>query len=123
MKEETKEFAMILVEAILIAWLGYLFLYQNYLLYRWHRNLPLPSRVPFLLAGIVMGLIFLWWQLRKKNIIKTMPPLAFGVSHGGSRENAGNNKAGRGCQGSDWGDNQQIRETRSQNSRNENDMD
>jgi H+/Cl- antiporter ClcA len=53
------------LEALLIAWLGYLFLYQNYLLYKWHRGLPLPSKLPFILGGVVMGVTFLAYELWK----------------------------------------------------------
>ncbi|WP_367884307.1 hypothetical protein [Thermococcus sp. JCM 11816] len=44
-----------IVEAVLIAWLGYLFLYQNYLLHNWHRGLPLPSKTPYIILGVLMG--------------------------------------------------------------------
>ena len=57
------------IEALLIWWLGYLFLYQNYLLHRWHRGLPLPSRWPFVVGGLAMALAFLayeFWKLEKK---------------------------------------------------------
>ena len=53
------------VEALLIGWLGYLFLYQNYLLYRWHRGLPLPSKWPFVVAGVLMGLAFFIYEMWK----------------------------------------------------------
>ncbi|WP_297477277.1 hypothetical protein [Thermococcus sp.] len=57
--------AELTVEAFLIAWLGYLTIYQNYLLYRWHRGLPLPSRVPFVVLGLAMGLAFFWYEWDK----------------------------------------------------------
>ncbi len=50
------------VEALLIVWLGYLTIYQNYLLYNWHRGLPLPSRYPAIAAGILMGFAFFWYE-------------------------------------------------------------
>lgn len=50
---------------ILITWLSYLFFYQNYLLYRWHRGLPLPSKTPFLLAGLGAGLLYALHASRK----------------------------------------------------------
>jgi len=56
------------VEAVVVSWLGYLFLYQNYLLYNWHRGLPLPSRWPFLIGGVVMGALFFLNGLRKEKI-------------------------------------------------------
>ena len=69
------------IEALIIAWLGYLFLYQNYLLHKWHRGLPLPSRVPFVLGGVAMGLAFFIyeaWKLEKKvsknNPEEVLPP-------------------------------------------------
>ncbi|WP_297062544.1 hypothetical protein [Thermococcus sp.] len=63
------------VEALIIAWLGYLFLYQNYLLHKWHRGLPLPDKVPFILGGIVMGLAFFIYEAWKleKNASKNNP--------------------------------------------------
>ncbi|NJE05431.1 hypothetical protein E3E36_04595 [Thermococcus sp. M36] len=51
-----------IAEAVLVGWLGYLFLYQNYLLYTWHRGLPLPSKSPFIVAGIVLGALFFWYE-------------------------------------------------------------
>jgi len=56
------------IEALIITWLGYLFLYQNYLLREWHRGLPLPGRGPFVLGGIAMGVAFFayeYWKLQK----------------------------------------------------------
>nr|WP_052696170.1 hypothetical protein [Palaeococcus ferrophilus] len=50
---------------LLITWLSYLFFYQNYLLYKWHRGLPLPSKTPFLLAGLAVGLIYALYASRK----------------------------------------------------------
>ncbi|ASJ03329.1 hypothetical protein A3L09_08695 [Thermococcus profundus] len=53
------------IEALLIGWFTYLFAYQNYLLYRWHRGLPLPSKFPSLLLGIAAGAGFLAYELWK----------------------------------------------------------
>lgn len=50
---------------LLITWLSYLFFYQNYLLYRWHRGLPLPSKWPFLLGGLAVGLSYALYASRK----------------------------------------------------------
>ncbi|MCD6558906.1 hypothetical protein DRN43_02180 [Thermococci archaeon] len=50
---------------LLIAWLSYLFIYQNYLLYRWHRGLPLPSRIPALLGGVAFGALYAMYAARK----------------------------------------------------------
>jgi len=50
------------IEAVVIAWLAYLFFYQNYLLHSWHRGLPLPSKLPFLVAGIVVAALFFWYE-------------------------------------------------------------
>jgi hypothetical protein len=50
------------IEAIVIAWLAYITFYQNYLLYKWHRGLPLPSRLPFFLLGLATGLAFFWYE-------------------------------------------------------------
>jgi hypothetical protein len=52
-------------EALLIAWFVYMFSYQNYILYTWHRGLPLPSRLPFLLLGVLSGTVFFWYEYRK----------------------------------------------------------
>ncbi|WP_010884792.1 hypothetical protein [Pyrococcus horikoshii] len=56
------------LEVVFISWFTYAFLYQNYLLYRWHRGLPLPSKTPFVLAGIFTGGVFLLWKVR--NLLK-----------------------------------------------------
>lgn len=59
-----------IVEAVLIAWLGYLFLYQNYLLHNWHRGLPLPSKTPYIILGVLMGATFLAFELwRNRNVL------------------------------------------------------
>ncbi|WP_297420824.1 hypothetical protein [Thermococcus sp.] len=65
MDAKTSKLIELTVEALLIAWLGYLTIYQNYLLYNWHRGLPLPSRYLSLIAGILMGLAFFWYEWDK----------------------------------------------------------
>ncbi|MDV3104475.1 hypothetical protein [Thermococcus waiotapuensis] len=51
------------VEAVLIGWFTYLFAYQNYLLYRWHRGLELPPKLPFILVGSLAGLLFFVYEI------------------------------------------------------------
>ncbi|WP_232473313.1 hypothetical protein [Thermococcus thioreducens] len=53
------------VEAVIIAWLVYLFLYQNFLLHTWHRGLPLPPKLPFAVFGIIAGALFFWYEWRR----------------------------------------------------------
>ncbi|WP_206204508.1 hypothetical protein [Thermococcus sp. 21S7] len=53
------------IEAVIIAWLAYLFFYQNYLLHGWHRGLPLPSKLPFMVAGIVVAALFFWYEWKR----------------------------------------------------------
>lgn len=53
------------VITLLIAWLSYLSIYQNYLLYRWHRGLPLPSRIPALLGGLSLGTLYALYVVKK----------------------------------------------------------
>ncbi|WP_297501364.1 hypothetical protein [Thermococcus sp.] len=68
MKEKDWKVIEYVIEALLIWWLGYLFLYQNYLLHRWHRGLPLPAKWPFVLGGLAMASVFLayeFWRLEK----------------------------------------------------------
>ncbi|KUH33192.1 hypothetical protein APY94_06665 [Thermococcus celericrescens] len=65
MDEKTSRLIEYTVEALVVTWLGYLFLYQNYLLYRWHRGLPLPSRSPFILIGVILGILFFWYEWNK----------------------------------------------------------
>ncbi|WP_297535543.1 hypothetical protein [Thermococcus sp.] len=65
MEERERKLVEYGVEALIIAWLGYLFLYQNYLLRNWHRGLPLPSRWPFELGGIAMGAAFFAYEYVK----------------------------------------------------------
>ena len=62
MDEKVSKLIELTVEALLIVWLGYLTIYQNYLLYNWHRGLPLPSRYPAIAAGILMGFAFFWYE-------------------------------------------------------------
>ena len=59
MEERWKKLMEYLIEAGILAWLGYLFLYQNYLLHNWHRGLPLPSREPYRVLGILLGMAYL----------------------------------------------------------------
>lgn len=65
MEEREQRLIEYTVESILIAWLSYLFFYQNYLLYNWHRGLPLPSRLPFVFIGLLIGTLFFWYEWRK----------------------------------------------------------
>ncbi|AFL95847.1 hypothetical protein CL1_1650 [Thermococcus cleftensis] len=65
MEERTRRLIEYTVEALLVAWLSYLFFYQNYLLYRWHRGLPLPSKWPFFLAGVLVGALLFWYEWNK----------------------------------------------------------
>nr|WP_231855811.1 hypothetical protein [Thermococcus peptonophilus] len=70
MKERWEKIAEYIVEAVLIAWLGYLFLYQNYLLHNWHRGLPLPSKTPYIILGVIMGITFLAFELwRNRDVL------------------------------------------------------
>ena len=75
MDQRTGKLAELTVEALLIAWLGYLTIYQNYLLHNWHRGLPLPSRVPFVVLGLAMGLAFFWyeWSRFEKSTARAKP--------------------------------------------------
>lgn len=65
MDEKEQRLVEYSIEAVVIAWLSYLFLYQNYLLHNWHRGLPLPSKWPFILTGIGIGALFFWYEWRK----------------------------------------------------------
>ncbi len=65
MDERTSRLIEYTVEGLLVAWLGHLFIYQNYLLYKWHRGLPLPSRLPFITLGIILGALFFWYEWSK----------------------------------------------------------
>ncbi|WP_206204621.1 hypothetical protein [Thermococcus sp. MAR1] len=78
------------IEAVIIAWLAYLFFYQNYLLHSWHRGLPLPSKLPFLVAGIVVAALFFWYEWakferelegRKEVPLKSVLPVALKEDH------------------------------------------
>ncbi len=51
------------LEALILGWLSYLLIYQNYLLYDWHRGLHLPSRGSFVVLGIVIGGAFLTYRM------------------------------------------------------------
>ncbi len=53
------------VEAVIIAWLAYLFFYQNFLLHTWHRGLPLPPKWPFAVFGIIVGALFFWYEWKR----------------------------------------------------------
>lgn len=53
------------IEALLVGWLTYLFAYQNYLLYKWHRGLRLPSKIPFVLIGVLAGVLFFVYEINK----------------------------------------------------------
>ncbi len=69
------------IEALLIGWFVYLFAYQNYLLYHWHRGMALPSKTSSLLAGIISGLVFFVYESRNlfrlsgKDSSSEIPPL------------------------------------------------
>lgn len=52
-----------IVEAIVLGWFSYLLIYQNYLLYKWHRGLPKPSKEYFVLAGFLIAATFLAYEL------------------------------------------------------------
>ena len=65
MEERDWRIVEYVVEALLILWLGYLFLYQNYLLYNWHRGLPLPSKWPFIAIALGIALLFLAYEIGK----------------------------------------------------------
>lgn len=55
--------------SLLLAWLSYLFFYQNLLLYKWQKGLPLPSKTPFVIAGILIGagyFLYKWSRLKEK---------------------------------------------------------
>ncbi|AEC52264.1 hypothetical protein PNA2_1349 [Pyrococcus sp. NA2] len=58
------EIAINIGESIVLGWFVYALSYQNYLLYKWHRGIPLPSKLPFVALGIVSALIFLTWKYR-----------------------------------------------------------
>ncbi|ADT84113.1 hypothetical protein [Thermococcus barophilus] len=75
MEEKDKKLIESGIEALILGWLAYLFFYQNFLLYKWHRGLLLPSKIPFLVAGILVGLAyFLYrWEKIEKEIPKEVP--------------------------------------------------
>ncbi|ASI98737.1 hypothetical protein A3L02_03740 [Thermococcus celer Vu 13 = JCM 8558] len=94
MEERDKRLIEYSVEAVIMAWLAYLFFYQNFLLYRWHRGLPLPSRWPFALLGIVTGGMFLWYELVKlerelETEGETRPPVARSIAPNGGEKEGG----------------------------------
>ncbi|USS40333.1 hypothetical protein NF865_08405 [Thermococcus aggregans] len=63
MKEYQKKLVEAGVEGVIIMVFSYLFYYQNYLLYKWHRGLSLPSKIPFAIAGILTGAAYLMYKL------------------------------------------------------------
>ena len=75
MEEKDKKLIESGIEALILGWLAYLFFYQNFLLYKWHRGLSLPSKLPFIVAGILVGLAyFLYrWERIEKEIPKGVP--------------------------------------------------
>ncbi len=75
MEEKDKKLIESGIEALILGWLAYLFFYQNFLLYKWHRGLSLPSKLPFIVAGIFVGLAyFLYrWEKIEKEIPKKTP--------------------------------------------------
>ncbi|MFA4640154.1 hypothetical protein [Pyrococcus kukulkanii] len=78
------------IESLILMWFTYAFLYQNYLLYRWHRGLPLPSKAPFILVGVASGLVFFVFKIDK--LIKSSQEDISGVADGRSGEDSCNNK-------------------------------
>ncbi len=76
------------VEAIVILWLGYMFLYQNYLLYNWHRGLPLPSKWPFFMIAFGIALLFLAYEIGKleKKVPSGINPTPEAVDKGLDRD-------------------------------------
>jgi len=66
------------VEAVIVGWLAYLFFYQNFLLYNWHRGLPLPSKWPSAVLGVVSGVLFFWYEWMKFEGKKSPPEVAPG---------------------------------------------
>lgn len=63
MEEYQKKLIEAGIEGLIIMVLAYLFYYQNYLLYKWHRGLPLPSKIPFVIAGILTGAAYFIYKL------------------------------------------------------------
>ncbi len=75
MEEKDKKLIESGIEALILGWLAYLFFYQNFLLYKWHRGLSLPSKLPFMVAGVLVGLAyFLYrWEKIEREIPKKVP--------------------------------------------------
>ncbi|NJE08015.1 hypothetical protein E3E31_05675 [Thermococcus sp. M39] len=75
MEEKDKKLIESGIEALILGWLAYLFFYQNFLLYKWHRGLSLPPKLPFMVAGILAGLAyFLYrWEKIEKETLKEVP--------------------------------------------------
>jgi H+/Cl- antiporter ClcA len=102
MDEKTSRLIEYVAEAVLVAWLSYLFFYQNYLLYHWHRGLPLPSKVPSVVAGIAAGvLLFLyeWFKFQKeleKNNVATDSAVPLSISAKPDRKPSGEENSLRG---------------------------
>ncbi|AFK22436.1 hypothetical protein [Pyrococcus sp. ST04] len=90
-KNKAVEIVIIILETLFIMWFTTAFLYQNYLLYKWHRGLPLPSKFPFLVVGISGGLAFFLYRM--DNLIKASRENKIGVADGGSREDTSDNQA------------------------------
>ncbi|MFA4647411.1 hypothetical protein P8X24_09215 [Pyrococcus kukulkanii] len=86
-----KDVLITTIESLILMWFVYAFLYQNYLLYKWHRGLPLPSKMPFVLVGVASGLTFFIFEIDK--LIKSSQEGISGVADGRSGEDFGDNKA------------------------------
>ncbi|ACS90268.1 hypothetical protein [Thermococcus sibiricus] len=65
MEEYQKKLLESGIEGFIIMILAYFFYYQNYLLYKWHCGLPLPSKTPFLIAGILTGTAYILYKAYK----------------------------------------------------------
>ncbi|KUK16676.1 MAG: Uncharacterized protein XD54_2033 [Thermococcus sibiricus] len=63
MKKYQKKLIEAGIEGAIITVLAYLFYYQNYLLHKWYRGLPLPSKIPFMVAGILTGAAYFIYKL------------------------------------------------------------
>lgn len=63
MEEYQKKLIEAGIEGAIITVLAYLFYYQNYLLHKWYRGLPLPSKIPFMVAGILTGAAYFIYKL------------------------------------------------------------
>ncbi|CUX77469.1 hypothetical protein CHITON_0690 [Thermococcus chitonophagus] len=91
LKKRWKDVLITAIESLILMWFIYAFLYQNYLLYKWHRGLPLPSKLPFILVGVASGLAFFFFEIDK--LIKSSQEGISGVADGRSGEDPSNNKA------------------------------